>query len=176
MKTSPNLVLATLVATLAPLSHAQDDKAGYSGELSSLDGGLGGTVTVVDAETLRINDYQLEDASAPALYWWGSEDDDLSNGFRVSSEQVTDAAETDTLTIELDNGYTTENFTTFGLWCERFSTSFGETTLREESEESGEAMGNEEGEEDAGARHGTLSVASALAIGVAILVNGMVQG
>ncbi|KAF4912445.1 hypothetical protein CGCVW01_v011096 [Colletotrichum viniferum] len=108
-------------------------KIGWSGKLSSLDGGLGGTVTVVDASTLMIIDYTLKDASAPALYWWGATDDVIKNGFRISNKQVTKAASTNTLTIKLDAGKTPADFSTVGLWCERLSADFGQATLKPSS-------------------------------------------
>ena len=54
------------VGLLAAVSNAASK--GDSGVLSSLDGGLGGTVSVWDANTLNITNYKLKDASAPALY------------------------------------------------------------------------------------------------------------
>lgn len=54
------------VGLLAVVSNAASK--GDMGVLSSLDGGLGGTVTVSDAMTLNITNYKLKDASAPALY------------------------------------------------------------------------------------------------------------
>lgn len=80
-----------------------------------------------------ISDYTLKDASAPALYWWGATDDAIKNGFRISNEQVTKAASTNTLTIKLDAGKTPADFSTVGLWCERLSADFGQATLKPSS-------------------------------------------
>lgn len=116
---------------LACLSHAGTiQNIGYSGTLSSLDGGLGGTVTVTDANTLTITNYKLKDASAPALYWWGTTDGVIKDGFRISSTQVTQAATSDTLIIKLDAGKTAADFDTVGLWCERLNANFGQATLK----------------------------------------------
>ncbi|KAI9800019.1 MAG: hypothetical protein M1833_003548 [Piccolia ochrophora] len=117
----------------------EDTKVGYSGTLSSLDGGLQGTVKVVDSDTLEISDYELEEASAPALYWWGSTDDSLENGFRISNTQVSEASTGDSLEIKLDAGKSTADFSTVGLWCERFSVNFGQTTLEAGGAESSAA-------------------------------------
>lgn len=106
-----------------------DDKIGFSGELSSLDAGLGGTVNVVDENTLEIPDFVIEDASAPALYWWGATDDELADGFRISDEEVTEEAGGELLEIKLNSDVTTADFSVVGLWCEEFSTNFGQTTL-----------------------------------------------
>lgn len=167
MKSASNILLA-LALTFTP-SFAQDadaDKVGFEGELSSLDGGLGGTVVVVDSETIRIDNYELEEASAPALYWWGSESEELSEGFRIVSQQVTEAADTDTLTLGLDEGFTTADFVTFGLWCERFDTSFGETMLEAASGDGDQEEEMEEDGEGAGSKLG-LGLTGALAASVA---------
>ncbi|KAK3390011.1 hypothetical protein B0H63DRAFT_507455 [Podospora didyma] len=123
--------LFTVLAISATLhlTAAADSKAGWTGQLSSLDGGLGGIVTVVDNTTLMVNKYTLEDASAPALYWWGSASANLKGGFRISNKHVTEAATSDTLTIALDAGKTVADFATVGLWCEKFSANFGQATL-----------------------------------------------
>lgn len=84
------MLLLNIVAAFSLLPCAvKAAEVGSSGTLSSLDGGLGGTVKVVDKTTLMISGYKLKDASAPALYWWGSTSDDLSSGFRINNEQVT---------------------------------------------------------------------------------------
>lgn len=118
--------LATLIAL--PCA-AMASATGSSGKLSSLDGGLEGTVTVVDDTTVMIENYQLEDASAPALYWWGATDDDLSGGFRISNEQVSEESSSDSITIDLDADYTAADFSVVGLWCERLNANFGQATL-----------------------------------------------
>ena len=128
------LIVSSLLLSCPSLIAGQDaaggdDKVGFSGELSSLDGGLGGTVNVVDETTLEIPDFVIEDASAPALYWWGSTDDDLADGFRISEQEVTEEADGELLEIQLDSGMTTADFSVVGLWCEEFNTNFGQTTL-----------------------------------------------
>ncbi len=100
-----------------------------NGVLSSLDGGLAGTVRVVDSDTLEIADFTIQDASAPGLYWWGSESDNLSDGFRISNAQVTQEADGESLDVALDAGKTADDFTTVGLWCETFGINFGQTTI-----------------------------------------------
>jgi hypothetical protein len=121
-----------LAATAIHFVAAQDasaQKVGWTGKLSSLDGGLGGTIKVVDSKTLTISDYQLKDASAPALYWWGTTDGVIKDGFRISNEQVTQKATSNSLTIMLDAGKTPADFSTVGLWCERLNANFGQATL-----------------------------------------------
>jgi hypothetical protein len=126
-----NIILALAASSLSFVV-AQDtstQKIGYSGTLSSLDGGLGGIVSVVDSKTLKISNYKLEDASAPALYWWGSTTNKIQDGFRISNARVSEKAMANTLTINLDSGKTSADFVVVGLWCERFSLSYGIATL-----------------------------------------------
>ena len=122
-----------------------DSKIGSSGELSSLDAGLGGTVNVVDSTTLEIPDFVIEDASAPALYWWGATDDDLADGFRISEQEVTEEADGELLEIPLDSGKTTADFSVVGLWCEEFNVNFGQTTLKATDGSSSSGSGSSSG-------------------------------
>jgi hypothetical protein len=126
-------VVFSLLLALASTTNAQNtaDKIGWAGTLSSLDGGLGGVVTVTNSTTLTISSYTLKDASAPALYWWGTTDGTLQDGFRISNEHITQAATSDMFTINLDAGKTTADFTTVGLWCEQLHANFGQATLAE---------------------------------------------
>ena len=103
-------VLLSCPALIAGQDADADDKIGFSGELSSLDAGLGGTVNVVDANTLEIPDFVIEDASAPALYWWGAVDENLEDGFRISEQEVTEESDGELLEIPLDSGFTTADF------------------------------------------------------------------
>ncbi len=63
------LAVASALFPLAASQASADTKKGWTGQLSSLDGGLKGTVVVAATDKLVVNNYQLEDASAPALYW-----------------------------------------------------------------------------------------------------------
>ncbi|KAF9870915.1 domon domain-containing protein [Colletotrichum karsti] len=155
---STSILLAGLALFSAVASGQSNDtmaqKVGWSGKLSSLDGGLGGTITVVDASTLMISDYTLKDASAPALYWWGTTGNTIKDGFRISNEQVTHAATSNSLTIKLDAGKTPADFATVGLWCERLSANFGQATLKPSS---GSGSGSASGGSGSGAANSAAS-------------------
>ncbi|KAI9799433.1 MAG: hypothetical protein M1825_004533 [Sarcosagium campestre] len=121
---------ALLLTTLIWLVQAADNKIGYGGTfVQGHEGGLEGTVVVENSETLVIKDYVLADAGAPALYWWGSITDDLVSGFRISNEQVVEISDGGDLRIPLDTGKTPNDFSTVGLWCERFGVNFGQASL-----------------------------------------------
>ncbi|PNP74529.1 hypothetical protein FNYG_12152 [Fusarium nygamai] len=121
--------MAFKFAALLFASAAMAAKMGDSGALSSLDAGLGGTVEVVSNTELKITDYELKDASAPALYWWGSKTEDLSSGFRINKERISDTSSKMDIMVKLDAGYTAKDFSYVGLWCEKFDANFGQAKL-----------------------------------------------
>jgi hypothetical protein len=119
-------LLALLVLTHAGVV----DKTGYGGEINGgQQSGLAGVITVKNTNTLLIKDYVLADASAPALHWWGTNTNQLSDGFRIANKQVTDISDGGDLVVVLDAGKTPSDFTTVGLWCERFHVDFGHAKL-----------------------------------------------
>ncbi|KAK4443070.1 hypothetical protein QBC34DRAFT_431062 [Podospora aff. communis PSN243] len=104
MKTPFLLTLTLLHLSSANTTTDPTTKKGWTAPLSTLDAGLSGTITVLDPNKLLITDYTLEDASAPALYWWGTATANLRDGFRVSSKRVDEVASAEMYTIELDVG------------------------------------------------------------------------
>jgi hypothetical protein len=172
----PTLSLIAISAfslSVIAADNATASNIGYTGTLSSLDGGLGGVVTVIDANTLSITSYTLKDASAPALYWWGSTTSKLSSGFRISNEQVTKAATSDMLEIELDAGKTSADFSVVGLWCERLSANFGQAELKAADGMTGTGTTTEApaaSKTGAGARLDSGGVAAAVVVGAGMFV------
>lgn len=118
-------------------------KEGWTGTIKSLDGGLEGTFTVANDSALTLSGYQLKDASAPALYWWGSTSDDLSAGFRINNQRVDSASSADSIVIPLDAGHGPADFNYAGLWCERFKTNFGQAKLTEPGSSTGDGQAKE---------------------------------
>lgn len=130
------------IASLALLaSSALAAETGDVGTIKTLDGGLGGTVHVVNDSALMISDYTLKDASAPALYWWGSKDSKLSGGFRINNERVDKPASTNSIVIALDAGHKPADFEYVGLWCEKLSANFGQAMLSKDGNSSDSGSG-----------------------------------
>ncbi|OAQ71365.1 electron transfer DM13 domain-containing protein [Pochonia chlamydosporia 170] len=127
----------SLLSLLATSALAAD--VGASGKLDGKDGGLGGTVKVLNESAIEITGYTLKDASAPALYWWGSTNDKLSSGFRINNERVDKPASTDSIIIPLDAGKKPADFEVVGLWCEKLSANFGQAKLSKDGSGSGSA-------------------------------------
>lgn len=166
-----------------------EDKIGWSGTVESLDGGFEGTFEVQDESTLVLKEFTLEDGSAPALYWWASETEELKDGVRISETRITGEHENEELEIPLDSdsGKTTKDFSVVGLWCETFATSFGQAKLEAgDGSSSGPSEGSEtssgsgssetgsgqdsEGQSAAGVTKAGLMGALGVALGVAALM------
>lgn len=170
------MVTGTLLALtslgLAAVVSAQA-QPGFTGTIEGMDGGLAGTFEVVDETTLELTGFTLEDGSAPALYWWGSETSDLSSGFRISDEQVTGEHEDEELTIKLDTGKTTSDFSYAGLWCEQFNANFGMAQLSQggaNDGDSGDSDGGDNSNDAVRAGFSSLSVLGAVGA-VAVLLG-----
>ncbi|POR34402.1 Electron transfer DM13 [Tolypocladium paradoxum] len=131
-----------LAALLALPCAALAAESGWTGTLSSLDGGLGGTVKVANDSAITISNYMLKDASAPALYWWGATSSDLPKGFRINNERVSRPASSDSVTILLDAGKKAADFSVVGLWCEKLNANFGQATLSKDGSASPSSTGS----------------------------------
>jgi hypothetical protein len=129
-KSTLSLIAIGIFASVAVAQDAAAQKVGWTGTIAGLDGGLAGTMKVLDTSTIEISNYVLKDASAPALYWWGVPSGSINTGFRISNKQVTETSTGKTLDIKLDAGKTLADFAIVGLWCEHFSINFGQATLK----------------------------------------------
>lgn len=109
---------------------ANATEVGESGKLSSLMGGLEGEVIVTSESTITIKNYQLQKTGGPSLYWYGSIENDIPHGFRISEEKIDSIQTTPTdLTVKLDAGKSISDFNYVGLWCEPYNINFGQTEL-----------------------------------------------
>lgn len=141
-----NSTMSKIVALLALLAtSAMAADVGATGKLMGKDGGLGGTVKVLNDSALEISGYTLKDASAPALYWWGSTNDKLSSGFRINNERVDKAATANSIVIPLDAGKKAADFSVVGLWCEKLSANFGQAALSKDGSETGSSTSSGSG-------------------------------
>ncbi|PKS08613.1 hypothetical protein jhhlp_004999 [Lomentospora prolificans] len=147
-------LFTTSCLALVALVSAQAEP-GWTGTIHGMDGGLAGTFEVIDDKTLKLTGFTLEDGSAPALYWWGSETEDLSSGFRISEEQVEGEHENEELTIALDSGKTAKDFSYAGLWCEQFNANFGVAKLSEGGASGGDSSSSSDSDSNSGSSSGS---------------------
>ncbi|PKK51922.1 hypothetical protein CI102_4518 [Trichoderma harzianum] len=166
----------SFLSALALPAIVSASQVGASGTLSSLDGGLGGVVTVASDSSLEVTQYKLADASAPELYWWGSTSSDLSSGFRISNTHITEAATSDSLTINLDAGHTPADFSTVGLWCEKFKTNFGQAQLAASTTGTSSSNNSQTTTGAAAPARTTTGAGSANSIGVMFAIAAMAAG
>lgn len=104
-----------------------DSRAGWSASLSRLQHGVSGTVSIVDARTLRLNNFNY-DGGGPLVYVYLSSEDSnpaFSAGLAVGAPLERRAYVNETLELTLPQGQTLDKYTAVSIWCARFGVNFG---------------------------------------------------
>jgi hypothetical protein len=108
-------------------------RAGWSAQLSTNHHLVSGTVTIVDAVTLQVNDFTY-DGQAPAVYFYlGTDETDgsFASGLQVSpllSGTAFDGTEGPFL-LNLPQGNTMDPYHAVSVWCAAFDVNFGSGTF-----------------------------------------------
>jgi hypothetical protein len=119
------------VITLAPLSFAAYPRAGYEAQLSTLAHGVSGTVTIVDTDTLVVEDFNY-DGGGPAVYFYlGTENTQAAfiAGIPIGPLQTGSVYSNDELVLHLPNPQTFDGYNAISVWCVDFSANFGSGTF-----------------------------------------------
>ncbi len=104
-----------------------DARAGWSAPLSRLQHAVSGTVSIVDARTLRLDNFNY-DGGGPLVYvYLGREDSAsaFSTGLPVGAPLERRAYVNETLVLTLPQGQTLDKYTAVSIWCARFGVNFG---------------------------------------------------
>ncbi len=123
---------AAIVSAAPPIALAEYARAGFQAVLSTRAHGVRGTVTIVDADTFRVDNF-FYDGGGIAVYFIlaGS---DSNNDFR-NNRLVTDlnllgtAYNGGSLTIDLPSGTTFDGYNAISLWCLPAGANFGSGTF-----------------------------------------------
>lgn len=119
------------VIALAPLSMAAYPRAGYEAELSTLAHGVSGTVTIVDANTLVVENFNY-DGGGPAVYFYLATEDSQSAfiaGVSIGPLLTGTVYTNDTLTLHLPAPQTLDGYHAISVWCVDFNANFGSGTF-----------------------------------------------
>ncbi|MEZ6192307.1 MAG: DM13 domain-containing protein [Phycisphaerales bacterium] len=106
---------------------------GSTTQLSTNYHNVGGTVTVVDDDTFRVDDFTF-DGGGPAVYFYlatGETDAEFSLGLPVMpllSANVFDGTQ-GPLFFDLPTGETFNGYNAISVWCAQFSVNFGSGTF-----------------------------------------------
>lgn len=124
---SAEMAIEHLESTLDALSCGSDHPAvGSTGEFSTLAHGVSGHAEIIDNCTIQITNFNY-DATAPAVYFYGANNNSFSNGFTIG-EQLRDNGidyVNDTITITLPENKTLDDLSHLSVWCVEVSVNFG---------------------------------------------------
>ena len=123
---------APIVLAAPPLALAEYARAGFRAALSTRAHGVRGTVTIVDADTFRVDNFSY-DGGGIAVYFILAATDD--NAVFRNNRLVTDLNLLGTpfsggsLTVDLPSGTTFDGYNAISLWCIPAGANFGSGTF-----------------------------------------------
>ena len=106
-------------------------RAGHTAKLSSLAHGVAGTVTIVDARTIRITGFRY-DGTGPLVYVYLGRDNSFAafnSGRAIGAVLQRRPYVDETIDVQLPEGQTLDGFTAVSIWCVEFKVNFGSGTL-----------------------------------------------
>lgn len=117
---------------LAPAAHAQLDRTGWQTELSELAHEVRGVVTIVDADTIRLDNFYYDGLGLEVYVTLAKRQTDASfaQGLRVGKDLVGNSFANDTLILDLPKGETVDDYRAVSIWCATIGMNFGSGQFR----------------------------------------------
>lgn len=106
---------------------------GYQASLSTRSHDVSGTVTVLDADTLLVEDFVFDGGGVSVFFYLGTSEATFSNGLEIGPQllgTVFDGTQ-DSFTIDLPAGMTVDGYNAISVWCVAFDVSFGDGTFED---------------------------------------------
>lgn len=125
MKLRPlTLVAALAFAGAAP---AQTDHSGWHAELSTLAHGVRGVVTVVDRDTIRVDNFYYDGQGIDVRIYLATADTQSAfvNGLSVGADLVGAPYVNASFMVDLPAGETTDDYKAVSIWCVAANANFG---------------------------------------------------
>ena len=124
------LLLSISLWTMAQHTFAYE-RSGWRAQLSTLTHGVSGTVTIMDRDTLRIENFHY-DGGGPAVYFYLGQSNDnaaFSQGLALPPLLSGTTYRGDELQVDLPAGRTLDGYTAISVWCVDFAVNFGSGTF-----------------------------------------------
>ena len=104
---------------------------GYQASLSTISNDVTGTVTILDADTLLVEDFTYDGLGPSVFFYLGTSLSTFEYGLQIGTDLVGTAFDgtEDSFTIDLPAGVTVEGFNAISVWCVPFEASFGDGTF-----------------------------------------------
>lgn len=125
MKLRPLALLGALA--LAGAAPAQTDRSGWHAELSTLAHGVRGVVTVVDHDTIRLDNFYYDGQGIDVRIYLATADTQsaFTNGLSVGPDLVGAPYVNASVVMDLPPGETTEDYKAASVWCVAANANFG---------------------------------------------------
>ena len=104
---------------------------GYQASLSTISHNVSGTVTILDADTLLVENFTYDGMGPSVFFRLGTSVSQLEYGLDLGTDLVGTAFDgtEGSFTIDLPAGTTVEGFNAVSVWCVPFEAAFGEGTF-----------------------------------------------
>jgi electron transfer DM13 len=125
MKLRPLALLGTLV--FAGVAPAQTDRSGWHAELSTLAHDVRGVVTVVDSDTIRVDNFYYDGNGIEVYFYLGTADSQaaFTNGLQIGIDLVGPPFMNASMVIDLPAGESTDDYKAVSVWCVAANANFG---------------------------------------------------
>lgn len=145
MKLISHLALALAAVTLtAGVAAAQSyPRAGYQATLSTLGHGVRGTVTIVDQDTFRVDNFFYDGGGIDVHFIVAAVDEYLefrTNRLVTERNFLGNPFSGGSVTVDLPAGTTLDGYNAISLWCLPASANFGSGTFRPIPEPTGASV------------------------------------
>lgn len=104
---------------------------GDKASLSTLSHNVSGTVSIVDADTILVEDFVFDGGGLSVYFYLGTSEDTLASGLEIGPELFGTAFDgtQDAFTIDLPAGTTVDGYNAVSVWCVAAGVSFGHGTF-----------------------------------------------
>ena len=123
----PIIIFAATVGCFA----GEYERAGWKAKLSTLSHGVSGVVEIVDADTIRIEDFNYDGGAQGVFLYMAAENTDASFLAGVPVGPLLSGTEriSETLTVEMPAGLNTRDYNAVSVWSVDLAVNFGSGTL-----------------------------------------------
>lgn len=130
------LLIAALVSTVSTtpaLAQLASPQVGWQADLVTHFHDVAGIITVVDEDTLRVDEFVFDGQGLDVLFYLGAENSTqaFTNGLAIGPQLVGTVYDgtQGPLTIDLPAGETLEGYNAISVWCVDVYVSFGDATF-----------------------------------------------
>jgi hypothetical protein len=127
------LISFPLIATSTASAQLTSPKVGWTANLSTLAHDVSGSVTIVDEDTVRVDDFTYDGGGIVVKFYLGLSDAQPAfiNGLPIGEDLFGTSYDgtQEAFTVDLPQGETVEGFNAISVWCVAAGANFGSGTF-----------------------------------------------